>query len=107
MALNEIFSRFLKVYNTTKNSVFRANLTRWNYFIYFSLIIFLLAIFATTLNLTIKKNKIEQQRFNSVIKSNEFSNLSNYFISKINSPYKEIKYLIQNNDNIEKILKKI
>jgi len=106
MALNEIFSRFLKVYNTTKNSVFRANLTRWNYFIYFSLIIFLLAIFATTLNLTIKKNKIEQQRFNSVIKSNEFSNLSNYFISKINSPYKEIKYLIQNNDNIEKILKK-
>ena len=28
------------------------------------------------------------------------------FISKINSPYKEIKYLIQNNDSIEKILKK-
>ena len=42
-----------------------------------------------------------------VIKSEEFKNLGDYFISKINSPYEEIKYLIQNNDSIEKILKKL
>ena len=39
-------------------------------------------------------------------KSNEFSNLTTFLISKINSPYKEIKYTIKNNDSIERILKK-
>ena len=33
--------------------------------------------------------------------SDEFINLGAYFVSKINSPYKEVKYMIQNNDNIE------
>jgi murein DD-endopeptidase MepM/ murein hydrolase activator NlpD len=42
-----------------------------------------------------------------IVTSKEFLNLSDYFLSKINSPYKEIKYLIQNNDSIEKILKKL
>jgi len=54
-----------------------------------------------------QKNKIESQNLNSLIKSEEFSSLSGYFISKINSPYKEVKYLIQSNDSIEKILKKL
>ena len=30
-----------------------------------------------------------------------------YLISKINNPYEEVKYLIQNNDSIEKNLKKL
>ena len=38
-------------------------------------------------------------------KTNEFSNFSNFLISKINSPYREINYIIKNNDSIEKILK--
>ena len=42
----------------------------------------------------------------TVVKSDEITNISEYFISKINSPYEEIKYLIQNNDSVEKILKK-
>ena len=42
-----------------------------------------------------------------MVESKEFSNLTGYFISKINSPYKEIEYVIQNNDSIEKILRKI
>ena len=41
-----------------------------------------------------------------VTNSNDFSNFTNFLISKINSPYKEIKYQIKNNDTIEKILKK-
>ena len=41
-----------------------------------------------------------------ISKSNEFSNLTNFFISKINSPYEEAGYLIKNNDTVEKILKK-
>ena len=44
--------------------------------------------------------------FKEITKTNEFSNLSNFLISKINSPYEEINYIIKNNDTVEKILKK-
>ena len=47
-----------------------------------------------------------QNNLKTISKSNEFSNLINFFTSKINSPYKEINYFIQKNDSIEKILKK-
>ena len=39
-------------------------------------------------------------------KNDEFSNLTNFLVSKINSPYEEISYVIKNNDTVEKILKK-
>ena len=42
-----------------------------------------------------------------MLNQKNFLNLSNFFLSKINSPYKEIEYLIKNNDSIEKILKKL
>ena len=48
-----------------------------------------------------KKNNIK-----NIAASNEFSKFSNFVISKLNSPYSEIKYLIKSNDSIEKILKK-
>ena len=57
-------------------------------------------------NFVNQKNKVEEKNFNSLLKTEEFSNLSKYFISKLNSPYKEVKYVIQNNDSIDKILKK-
>ena len=53
-----------------------------------------------------KKNKENIENLNTISKSNDFLNISNYFISKINSPYKEINYTIRNNDSIGKILKK-
>jgi len=54
------------------------------------------------LNKKIEENK---NNFTEITKSSEFSNLTNYFISKINSPYEEVSYTIKNNDTIEKILK--
>ena len=48
-----------------------------------------------------KKNNIK-----TIAASNEFSKFTNFVISKLNSPYSEIKYLIKSNDSIEKILKK-
>ena len=41
-----------------------------------------------------------------ISRSNDFTNFSNFLISKISSPYKEINYVIEKNDSIEKILKK-
>tara|TARA_E500000178_G_scaffold324106_1_gene350276 strand:+ start:172 stop:1359 length:1188 start_codon:yes stop_codon:yes gene_type:complete len=54
----------------------------------------------------IEKRELESQNLGNIVKSEEFKNLGNYLISKINSPYKEVEYVIQNNDSIEKILKK-
>ena len=55
-------------------------------------------------NVLKKKNELSEKNLKSISESSDFSNLKNYFFSKINSPYQEIKYSIENNDSIEKIL---
>ena len=77
-----------------------------NYLILFSILFFFSIIFFVSENLIEKKNFNNTKNFQDTTKSTEFLNLSNYFISKINSPYKVEKYLIENNDSVEKILKK-
>ncbi|MFL2889948.1 MAG: hypothetical protein ACJZ4O_03760 [Pelagibacteraceae bacterium] len=47
---------------------------------------------------------MKKKNFENLVESNEFENLSNYFLSTLRSPYKEYKYTIKNNDSIEKIL---
>ena len=53
-----------------------------------------------------KKNEQYTNNFLEMTKENEFSNLTNFLLSKLNSPYEEINYIIENNDTVEKILKK-
>ena len=57
-------------------------------------------------NILKKKNELSEKNLKNISESDDFSNLKNYFFSKINSPYEEINYLIENNDSIEKILTK-
>ena len=75
------------------------NLTILSFIIFFSILFFIVT------NLITHKNKVNGDNLKEVLKTNEFLNLTNYFSSKINSPYEEIKYVIKNNDSIEKILK--
>ena len=106
MPLNQIFNQFPKIFKHFKNTGRFYKLLSWKYFIYlFSILLFYL-VFIIISNLIDRKKKIEDQNLNTVVKTEEFSKLSNYFISKINSPYKEVQYSIQKNDSIEKILKK-
>ena len=107
MTINQFFNYFLKIFKTSKVGGGNYKVLSWKYFLYFFSIIIFFTIFVIISNLINHKNKLESQNLNSVVASKEFSNLSDYFLSKINSPYKEIKYLIQNNDSIEKILKKL
>ena len=100
MALNQIFKNFKRINSDHK-------VLNWKYLVYLFSIILILGIFIIISNLINQKNKFESQNLNSLVESKEFSNLTGYFISKINSPYKEIEYVIQNNDSIEKILRKI
>ena len=108
MTLDQIFTRFSKIFKGIKEKNIKGyNLGGWSYLFNSFLIILFFLIFIIIFNITNQKNKEEVDNFNLVVKSEEFKNLGDYFISKINSPYKEVKYLIQNNDSIEKILKKL
>ena len=107
MALNQIFNHFPKIFKNFKNRNGIYKVLNWKHFLYFFSIMIFFTIFIIISNIINQKNKVESQNLNLIVTSKEFLNLSDYFLSKINSPYKEIKYLIQNNDSIEKILKKL
>jgi murein DD-endopeptidase MepM/ murein hydrolase activator NlpD len=107
MALNQIFNLFPRKIKSIKNEYNEKIILNWKYFAYLLIAIIFYAIFIIVSNLVDKKNELESQNFNSIVESKEFSNVSNFFLSKINSPYKEVEYLIQNNDSIQKILKKL
>ncbi len=87
-----------------------ANSLKFKALNFYSLKVFtVVSIFTLTffiiLNFIEQKNLQDKNNFETLTSSNEFSNLTNYFISKLNSPYEEIKYSIKNNDSVEKILK--
>ncbi|MDC2987164.1 peptidoglycan DD-metalloendopeptidase family protein [Candidatus Pelagibacter bacterium] len=74
--------------------------------IFGSFLIFFSIIFFFSINYITNENDKNSNNLKEITKTSEFSNLTNFLISKINSPYQEINYVINNNDTIEKILKK-
>ena len=52
-----------------------------------------------------QRNIEKQNNIKTITTSNEFLKFTDFIISKLNSPYSEIKYVIKSNDNVEKILK--
>ena len=108
MALIQKISLFIKkkinILSLLDTKIFR--IRKFNPIILISFLVIFSLIFFITSNVINKKNKENASNFKEITRTNEFSNMSSFLISKINSPYKEVKYLIQNNDNIEKILKK-
>ena len=77
-----------------------------NLFVLIAFLIFFSTLFFLSSNFIKKKNDDYSNNLKEITKETEFSNLTNYLISKINSPYEEIDYVIKNNDTVEKILKK-
>ena len=75
-----------------------------NQVILFSLLLLLSLIFFIFISINSQKVKQNQNNLETIVKTNEFSNLTNFLFSKIKSPYEEVEYLIKNNDSIEKIL---
>ena len=102
--LSNSFKKKLQILSLVKVSNYR--ILNINPIIFFSFIIFFSILFFSISNLINEKNKKYKDNLKLISKSNEFSNLTNFFISKINSPYEEVGYLIKNNDTVEKILKK-
>ena len=108
MTLIEIFSNFFKTKLNTL-SFKRHNKSKsisLNPIILISILTIITALFFLVYNINNQKSEQNEKNFNEITKSSEFSNLKNFIVSKINSPYAEIKYIIKNNDSIELILKK-
>ena len=108
MAIIEIINSFNKKTLNFFYLIKIKNLKIFNFnpLVFTSFIVFFTVLFFIISNLINLKNKNNRNNLEQVTSSAEFSNLTNYFISKINSPYEEVNYLIKNNDSIEKILKK-
>ena len=107
MTINQIINRIQRTAQWTKNKDFGSKIyKKWNYFFYLLLVFLFFITFTIISNFVNQKNKVKNENFNSIVESKELLSVSEYFTSKINSPYREIKYLIQNNDSVEKILKK-
>ena len=75
------------------------------YFKYLVSFLFLFLIYIFIFNQIEFFNKEKEKRLDSIIESEEISNLNEYFLKKlIISPYREYKYTVKNNDSIQKIL---
>ena len=74
--------------------------------IFIPIVLISLIILISSKEIIESKDTTNKENLQLISKSKEFSNLSSFIISKINSPYFEIKYSIENNDTVEKILKK-
>ena len=108
MAIIQLFKEFFKktLYQTSSLRFNKPKINKVNVVVLLSVSFFITVVFFTISSSINKKNIVNKNNFSEVTKSNEFSNLTTFLISKINSPYKEIKYTIKNNDSIERILKK-
>ena len=108
MAIIQFFTNFCK----KKLSFFShikfesTGLLNTNLKLILSLIILFSVIFLISTNIISRKDLENRNNLSSIKDSNKFSDLTNFLISKINSPYQEIKYTILANDSVEKILKK-
>ena len=108
MTIIEKFTDFYrkKIVQITFLKSNKSRILNFNPIIFFSLILLISIIFFSINNIINQRNIENHKNVKTISGSKEFSNLKGYLISKLNSPYKEIKYSINNNDSIEKILKK-
>ncbi len=106
MTIIQITSKFFKKKFNFLSS-FRLNRLQalnLNPIILISFLIFFSILFFVISNLLNQKHQENKNHLTEITKTNEFSNLTKYLFSKINSPYEEVNYIIKNNDSIEKIL---
>ena len=79
---------------------------KFNLFFLISFVIFFSILFFISSAFIDKSNKKKEDNLNEITKTNDFLNLQDFLVSKINSPYEEINYIIQKNDTLETILRK-
>ena len=98
MALIQKILNFLKRKNISFTIIDKKNLRiqKLNPLILVAFLVLFSGLFFLTTNKIIKKNSEYSNNLKEISKNNEFSNFTNFLLSKINSPYEEINYLIEN-----------
>ena len=107
MTLDEIFNNFFKKFSQVIPVAKFEKVKNMSIYPLFVIVflIFFSFIYLTVSKMSNNKKLINKENLETVSNTREFINLKNYFFSKINSPYVEVKYIIKNNDSIERILK--
>ena len=83
MTLDQIFTRFSKIFKGIKDKNIKGyNLGGWSYLFNSFLIILFFLIFIIIFNFTNQKNKEEVDNFNLVVKSEEFKNLGDFLYQR-------------------------
>ena len=108
MTIIQILNRFVEkklnfkpLYKTGKTKIINLNS-----FLIIGVSVLITIIFFSISNYITSKNLENRDNLKNLSKNKEFSNFGNFLISKIKSPYEQVKYTIKNNDSIEKILGK-
>ncbi len=100
----DLYKKKIGLNGLVKSNKFK--ILSFNPFIFFTVIILSCIVFYSVNSFINKKNIENSKNIETITSSKEFSNFTDFLISKLNSPYLEIKYIIKNNDSVEKILKK-
>ena len=82
------------------------NLNKKKYLFKFFLIAIFFVIYALIVNQIKFHTKLKENNFDSFLESNELDSIKSYIFENLNSPYKEYSYTVENNDTLEKVLKK-
>jgi len=102
--INNLVKKRYNLFSIISSKSFQ--IKNFNFIFLISIMTIFSVLFVITSHFIYKKNEEKKSNLKEITESNEFSNLTNFFISRINSPYEEIEYVIKNNDTVEKILKK-
>ena len=102
--INTLYKRKTNFLSITEIKTFK--IQKFNPLILISFLIIFSIVFFVSSNLINKTNNEQKNNLNEIAETSEFSNLTKFFVAKLNSPYEEISYIIENNDTVEKILKR-
>jgi murein DD-endopeptidase MepM/ murein hydrolase activator NlpD len=91
---------------STKITSFLSFFNQKKYPFYFFIIGIFFVVYAVFLNQIKHLTELKKDNFNFFLESEEFDNVKDFFFENISSPYKEFNHVVENNDTLEKILKK-
>jgi murein DD-endopeptidase MepM/ murein hydrolase activator NlpD len=89
-----------------KITLFLSFLNKKKYPFFFFLIAVFFLVYSLILSQINSRAELKENNFNSFLKSDEFSNIKQFVFENIKSPYKEYNYTVENNDTLQRVLKK-
>ena len=107
MAIKELLKKLPLFFSAEYEKKNEINfLKKLSFIIYTVTLIVILVVYSLTYNSINNQNRDNEKNLENFFNSKEFVNTKNLNFDILNSPYREFKYKIENNDSIGKILKK-